>query len=496
MYVWLWPTLLAQLGLFAVGRYDWAWKRRRILSEAIVGLLIAGFPFLFTTDYSVLMQVLLALLQLWAMLLALRLLFGRLSEKFLRGSTRQNSSVALVVLVLSFDIWLIARSAGVRGLPGDELVVVLLLFDVVIGLLFLYQVIWTLRHYRLRNLDQSLRLKDMPTVTLAIPARNEDRAMEACLRAAVASEYPKLEIIVLDDCSQDKTSEMVRSFAHEGVRFIQGEPPARGWIGRNQAMNSLADQASGEYVMYMDVDTHLSPQSINKLINFTLSNGLDMVSVLPYRRDGWGWATLLTQLRYYWQTCMPVTARRVPVATQGWMIRRVALAKLGGFDGVRQMVTPEMYFARVLFVHDRYRFIIANEEVGVTTAKKWSSQAENSIRYLYPTLKRQPLLTLLACMALVGLVLAPFIVLLMWPTELRQLVLAAVACGLFWLSYCMVAARTHPFTWPVTGLLLPFAIMQEVLLMLVSMILYEFGGVNWKSRDVSHATASISGRAR
>lgn len=486
LFLWLVPTLLALVALVAVGHNNWAWKHRRVLAEVALGLLLSSVLFLFTTDMGLLLQALLAMLQLWAILLGARLVFGRLPEAFLRTSTQLNSALALGAMVVIVDVWLAIQGLHAPNAVPYRGLTALLLLSSVVGMAFLYQIIWTLKHYRLRKLDQGIHARDLPTVTLAIPARNETHALEACLRAAVASEYPKLEIIVLDDCSQDRTSQIIRDFAQDGVRFVQGELPTDGWLGKNRAQDTLAEHASGEYIVFADVDTHVSPQSITKLITYALSHKQEMVTVLPTRRDGWSAATLLTTLRYYWQVALPLTARRVPVAGQCWVIRRQTLLKLGGFDGVRQKIVPEGYFARILFVHDQYRFIISNDELGVTTAKKWSSQVESATRYLYPTFKRQPLAVLLGGFVMVGLFVTPFAVLLSVPQSLQLLVPAAVASGVLWFGYALVIARTHAYTWPLTVLLLPLSLVQELVLLIVSMLSYEFGDVNWKGRNVCY----------
>lgn len=496
LFLWLLPTLFALLLLLGVGHYDWAWRRRRVLAEAAVGLVLASAWLVFATELAVGLQVLLVLLELWVVLLGARLLFGRLPVPFLRSSTQLNSALALGVFIVVLDVWLAVQGLGIPEMNYEKLLIVALLLSTVVGLGFLYQILWTLKHYRLRKLDSAIRLRDLPTVTLAIPARNETHALEASLRAAVASEYPKLEIIVLDDCSQDRTSQIIRSFAREGVRFVQGDVPAEGWLGKNQALRTLAEHASGEYIVFADVDTHLSPQSIDKLVAYTLSHKQEMVAVLPTRRDGWNAATLLTTLRYYWQIALPLTARRVPVASQCWLIRRATLAKLGGFDAVRQKIVPEGYFARILFVHDQYRFIVSNDELGVTTAKKWSSQIDTAIRFLYPTFRRQPLVVLLGLLAIAALFVTPFATLLASPRDMEVLVPAVVACGLLWLGYVLVIVRTHSFTWPVTLLLMPLSLVQELVLLVASMLAYEFGDVNWKGRNVCYPVIERSTKRR
>jgi hypothetical protein len=93
------------------------------------------------------------------------------------------------------------------------------------------------RHLRLvkpPKTVQTFAQKDLPALTVAIPARNETDDLEACLRSVVASTYPKLEVLVLDDCSQNKrTPEIIREFAHAGVRVNAGEVPPHNWLAKN-----------------------------------------------------------------------------------------------------------------------------------------------------------------------------------------------------------------------------------------------------------------------
>src|SRR6266702_4292454 len=184
LFLWLLPTLIALLLLLGISHYNWAWSRRRTLSEVVIALELASISFLFTADYTLSLQVVLCLLELWVALLAGRLLFGRLPVEFLRRSTHLNSVLSIGVFVVAVDVWLARYMLGFFAPRYDKLLIATLLLSIVVGLGFLYQILWTLKHYRLRKLDQGLHLRDLPTVTLAIPARNETHALEACLRAA------------------------------------------------------------------------------------------------------------------------------------------------------------------------------------------------------------------------------------------------------------------------------------------------------------------------
>lgn len=485
--LWLATTLIASGILCVISASRLLWERRLVWCKVAVALLLAGAPFVFAAGLSGLVLGMLVTLQLWLFVLAARPLFGRLPAEFLRPSMRLNVALGAGVVVLAVGLWL----AEARF--GDWLyqLLLLLLLGGSVGLAgaFVYQALWTLRHFKLRTFDRQLTLKELPTVTLAIPARNETHALTECLQAAVASDYPKLEILVLDDCSQDKTSDLIRSFAHDGVRFVQGMLPAEGWLGRNQALATLAEHASGEYMVFAGVDTHMGPQSVRQLVSYALASEVDMVSVLPQRRDGAGLATFLWQLRYFWQIVLPVTKRRVPVATQAWLIRTEALRGLGGFAAVKHKIVAEGSFARRLFATDAYRFIIADPGLGITTAKRWSSQNETALRFLYPTFKRQPFFVLVGCWLLVGLGFLPLGLIVLLPLlgmYTLPWLLALLASGLFIASYLLVVVRTLPHAWLAAVIGLPFALVQELVLLVLSMLAYEFAEVNWKGRNVCY----------
>ncbi len=464
------------------------WSNKRIFCELSIALLIAAIPFLIISGIDTVSKVILALVNASLIILPIRISFGRLEAPFLKHSTRLNAKLA-VLLISVILLCLLAFGKYQSEKFYYVALACTMLLSIAVGISFLWQATWTLKHFRLRGLGDRLTLKELPTVTLAVPARNEDHALEKCLQAAVASDYPKLEVLVLDDCSQDKTPELIRAFAHDGVRFVKGSLPAEGWLGKNRACQTLAEHASGQYIFYIGVDTLLSPSSVSKVVQYVVSKNLSMVAILPKWRSGLKLATLLWQLRYFWQIVLPVTKRRVPVASQSWIIKTDVLRKMGGFASVKNKIVPEGSFARRLFDVDQYRFLVADARLNITTEKRWSSQNETAIRLLYPTFKRQPLYVLAACLALIGLMILPFAVLfahLIMNSFNLLLWLSLTASLLLLASYYLVVVRTNPKTFLLTGLFLPFSLAQELILLVVSMLAYEFDIVNWKGRNVCY----------
>jgi chlorobactene glucosyltransferase len=372
----------------------------------------------------------------------------------------------------------------------DMVIWILLTLSVVIAIIFSFQLFVSLQRYRLKNYSyQPLTEADMPTVSVCIPARNETYSLADCLQSVLSSDYEKLEIIVYDDCSQDKTSNIIKSFAHDGVRFIQGESPAEGWLGKNYACETLAAQANGQYLLFMGVDTRIETTTISQLISYARSKHVGMVSVLPRRRDsGWRASVVFSPLRYFMQLIVPQWLH-TPASTAFWLIRSDALKEMGGFGEVRNQVTPEVIFARTFDTSGSYRYLISTDSLGVFYAKKWRSQIDTTVRLTYPTLKKQPLFVILAVSFMYGTFVIPYLLvvtaLMTMHWDGQSLVALGLTC-VYALLYLLYAQRIWRRGWLVGALVVPYLILQEIALIITSMIAYAFGKVDWKGRNICY----------
>jgi len=86
---------------------------------------------------------------------------------------------------------------------------------------------------------------DRPAVSVLIPARNEAASIRAAVEAALNSRDVTLEVIVMDDHSEDDTAAIVRRMAavDHRVRLVTAPPLPDGWCGKQHACASLAQQA-------------------------------------------------------------------------------------------------------------------------------------------------------------------------------------------------------------------------------------------------------------
>lgn len=134
----------------------------------------------------------------------------------------------------------------------------------------------------------------VPSVSVLIPARNEERSIVAAVEAALASVGVELEVVVLDDHSEDRTAELVRSLAERDprVRLETAPPLPAGWCGKQHACFALSKLARRPLLVFLDADVRLAPDGLARLAAFQRASGADLVSGVPRQETG----TLLEML--------------------------------------------------------------------------------------------------------------------------------------------------------------------------------------------------------
>jgi cellulose synthase/poly-beta-1,6-N-acetylglucosamine synthase-like glycosyltransferase len=118
-----------------------------------------------------------------------------------------------------------------------------------------------------------------PTVSVIVPARNEEISLAACLESLVAQAGIAHEIIVVDDHSTDRTREIASSFV--GVRAMEAPPLPAGWTGKNNAVTAGAHEARGDWLLFTDADTVHLPGSLARAVSEAEQNSADMLSYSP-----------------------------------------------------------------------------------------------------------------------------------------------------------------------------------------------------------------------
>jgi glycosyltransferase involved in cell wall biosynthesis len=356
--------------------------------------------------------------------------------------------------------------------------------------LFVLGGVWIVLFWRLVASVRKFRISerptlpaDPPTVSVCIPARNEMHALAECLERVLASNYPKMEILVLDDESHDDTPIIIKSFAHAGVRFIPGTALPEGWLGKNYALDTLAREASGSLVMFMDVDTFISPNTISRLVGYAADQKKDMMSVIPRRADVGRASVFFGTLRYFWQLVRRPGAR-VAASSSLWLIRREALMKtIGGFEKFKEVVEPESAIAAQL--GESYACLLGGDIIEVSYEKRWSSQVETSRRLLYPLFGQRFIGAVAGTILLCLLNLPTFLVLGIFASGWNAVsLLAVLILALYLLLYAVYLRQVWRSKWWLGVVLWPIVIFQELVLFIMSVVGYAGKTITWKNRPI------------
>lgn len=353
------------------------------------------------------------------------------------------------------------------------------------------RVVWALRRYEYRPIKTRSYSDDLPSVSVCIAARNEMHALSQCLDYILTNTYEKLEVLVLDDSSTDSTSRIIESYANAGVRFVPGSQLPSGWLGKNHAYQTLAEEASGDYVVFVDVDTLLAPSSIRQLVEQLKASKKKMVSVLPRREDGRRLSATLGTIRYLWELVL-ASKQTPPSSSALWLIHRQTLLSLDrGFQAYGRSVRPEAHIAKQLQKTKEYYYIVGTNELGVRYEKRLHSQYETAQRLYYPLAGHSPIRALIALASITVIVVA-------YPAFIIAFIDQHVLAGFLFLFTAFISNAWFGIftidTYSIQGRMSriavwPFIALQEVILLIYSMLRYATKTIQWKGRAVQARAA-------
>lgn len=173
--------------------------------------------------------------------------------------------------------------------------------------------------------------EELPKVSILVPARDEAHNIGHCVRACLASDWPRLELVVVDDGSTDGTAEVARAAAGDDPRLhlVAGTPRPPGWAGKAWACRRAAGEATGELLLFVDADVRIHPATVRALVGALQARKLGLVSAF----GTW-------ELHSFWE--------RALIPTIGWFIRGAT-----DLDRVNKPGRPEAFANGQLILVDR-----------------------------------------------------------------------------------------------------------------------------------------------
>lgn len=127
-----------------------------------------------------------------------------------------------------------------------------------------------------------------PDVSVIIPARNEELNIGRCLASLVSQYGVAVEIFVIDDHSEDRTSAIAAGFPD--VTVLSAPSPSSGVTGKVNAMQAAIPLARGDWLLFTDADTFHLPGSLRRSLNEAFTSRVGLLSYSP-----------LQEIRSFWE---------------------------------------------------------------------------------------------------------------------------------------------------------------------------------------------------
>ena len=213
------------------------------------------------------------------------------------------------------------------------------------------------------RLREEARPRPEGSLTVVVPAYNEEANIAACIGSLLASAppCPHWQVLLVDDGSCDATAAIARATAAASGaaagRFSLLEAGARPegerWVGKNWACSRAMDQVQSDWVLFVDADVRLGPATLQRALGQAVDEGADLLSLAPRLCCGclaeWMVQPIMASL-----LCLgfPIEAANDPADPTAFaagpfmLFRRTAYAAIGGHRALAGEVVEDLALAR------------------------------------------------------------------------------------------------------------------------------------------------------
>src|SRR5215471_1023023 len=210
----------------------------------------------------------------------------------------------------------------------------------------------------------------LPSLSIVIPARNEERDIAAAVRSHLAQDYPDFEVVVVEDRSTDATPRILDELAagNPRLRIVPGEEPRPGWLGKPSALARGAAAARGEVLLFADADVRYDSRCASEAVRHLTRHRIDLLALVPRMEARGFWENVLMPNLLFLFYCGPAflanrdRARWLAIGGgAGNLVRRSAYEAIGGHAALKDSVIDDVKLA-LLLKHAGYRTQVVRAE--------------------------------------------------------------------------------------------------------------------------------------
>lgn len=330
-------------------------------------------------------------------------------------------------------------------------------------------------------------LHDLPSLSIIVPARNEASVVGNSLAAIFGDAPPGTDVILIDDRSKDETGKIALAMARSDSRLkvITVEQLPDGWLGKNHALQTGADESKGEWILFTDADVHFEPGCLARALDYARKNDVDHLIAAPRMATKGFWekvfvsffiVSLLTWLRA-WRVNSEEGKGFIGIGAFN-MVRRQAYERAGQHAALKDEVIDDLVLGRNLrMTGSRQRIVGGKGCLWVRWHEGLWGLVKGVEKNAYSGFGYNPLRMIAGCLALMAGTVVPAVAL--FTGDARAVIPGTGVFIAFAICY-RLAGRNSDIRWTYF-VTFPVGASLQVLAIVRSAFLYHVrGGVRWR----------------
>ena len=331
----------------------------------------------------------------------------------------------------------------------------------------------------------------LPSLSIVVAARNEERDIEAGLRSLMELEYSPVQLIVVNDRSTDRTGAIIDRVALNDSRIvvIHLESLPEKWLGKNHALQCGAKVATGEYLLFTDADVVFHPRALVRTVAYAETHSLDHLAALP----AFSMPTTLLEsfatvfsvffLSYFlpWRAPDPRSSAHIGIGAFN-LVRRAVYEQIGRHEPIRMRPDDDIKLGKLIkSAGFRQELVLASSEIRVP----WYATVREAVvgleKNVLAGVDYRPSILLGNCVLVLALFFSPFVAIWLYAGIARWLYIATAVILLLSAGKLALDLDAGGRCWcvlwyPVTLLLFVYIVVRNTILT------YWRGGIRWRDQ--------------
>ncbi|MFQ5818039.1 MAG: glycosyltransferase [Terriglobia bacterium] len=326
-----------------------------------------------------------------------------------------------------------------------------------------------------------------PSVSILVAARDEAAKLPQALPTLLAQDYPRYEVIVVNDRSRDATPQILDDFArtHKNLKVVHLAELPPGWLGKPHALAAADQYATGDWLVFTDADVRFAPDLLRRALALALEKHYDHLTLFGLLDLFGFWEKIATSYWGFgfvralepWRVSNPRSRRYVGVGTFQ-LLRHSTHKAIGGHQRLAREVVDDMKLGK-LVKHGGFHSGAAIAENRLRI--RWQEGLRNVIRGLtknaFAACGFSLSLVIVYVIGAVALDILPFLAVLFASGTPRTLAGVSVVAALVMRALAARTLRISPlyaFTHPLGAAIMCYILLRSALLTLWR------GGVLWR----------------